>query len=138
MNFKISDFNISGESIPEEVADKILKWHIIPMQIVRDLLGYAMWASQKSGYRSVSWELKQGRSGNSQHTFKEKGAVDWTCRDFANKKNEYLQMIIEHTDYTRIAVYNTFIHCDYKHTTSQQRELYESDSNSKWKLIKYI
>ena len=122
LNFTISEFNISGKPIPEDVADKILKWHIQPMQRVRDKFKDAIWPSLKSGYRSVQWEKKNGRSGNSQHTFKGKGAVDWTCQNFSSKKDKLLKLIIEETDYTRIAVYNSFIHCDYKVTNSMRRE----------------
>ena len=138
MNFAISDFNISGEPIPEDISDKILKWHIIPMQRVRDILGFAIWASQKSGYRSFSWEKSKGRTGNSQHTFKGKGAVDWTCRNFADNKDKLLEAIIKETDYTRMAIYNSFIHCDYKETDSNSRELYKSDAKSSWTLDRII
>ena len=138
MNFNISDFNISGRPIPEMVADKILKWHIIPMQRVRNILGVAIWPSQKSGYRSVAWEKKRNRSGNSQHTFKQRGATDWTCSMFSKNKARFLEKIIEQTDYTRIAVYLNFIHCDYKNTQSGKRELYESTGSSKWKFKKFI
>lgn len=138
LNFNISDFNISGKPIPELVADKILKWHIIPMQRVRNLLGIAIWASQKSGYRSYSWEKSNNRSGRSQHTFREKGAVDWTCYRFKDNKDVFLQKIIEETDYTRIAVYKTFIHCDYKLTKNNLRELYKSDSRSNWVFVKHV
>ena len=31
---KISDFNISGQPIPETVADRIVEYHIDPMQEV--------------------------------------------------------------------------------------------------------
>ena len=138
MNFNISDFNISGEPIPEDVSDKILKWHIIPMQRVRNVLGIAIWASQKSGYRSLSWEKSKGRSGNSQHCFRGKGATDWTCRNFSDNKDKLLEAIIKETDYTRIAIYNSFIHCDYKETDSNSRELYTSDSKSSWQLERII
>ena len=118
LNFKISEFNISGEPIPEDIADKILEYHIVPMQMVRIIMGIPMWPSQKSGYRSKEWELSKGRSGNSQHTFQGLGATDWTCRDFPNNKEEFLKEIRENTDYTRMAIYDTFIHCDYKPTGS--------------------
>ena len=55
MNFTISEFNISRKPIPQDIADKILKWHIVPMQRVRDIFGKAIWPSQKSGYRSKAW-----------------------------------------------------------------------------------
>lgn len=132
LNFNISDFNISGKPIPENIADKILKWHIQPMQRVRNILNFAMWASQKSGYRSKSWEKSKGRSGKSQHCYIGKGAVDWTCYKFTENKELFLQTIIEETDYTRIAIYNSFLHCDYKSTGSGRKEIYTSDAKSKW------
>lgn len=138
INFEISEFIITGKTIPVIIADKILKWHIVPMMTVRLEMGIAIWASQNSGYRPVSWEKAHGRSGNSQHTFKGKGAVDWTCKDFKLYKDEFLDSIINNTDYSRIAVYNNFIHCDYKPTSSGMRELYTSGSNSKWVFDKYI
>lgn len=135
INFKISRFNISGEDIPEDIADKILHNHIIPLQSVRNSLGIAIWASEKSGYRSVIWEKNHGRNGNSQHCFKTKGAVDLTCANFAFNKDKLLDAIIKYTDYTRIAVYDTFIHCDYK---AKRRILYSSNSQSKWTFTRYI
>ena len=134
LNFNISDFNISGKPIPEAIADKILKWHIAPMQRVRNIFNGAIWASQKSGYRSPHWERSKGRSGNSQHTFRGKGAVDWTCREFSSNYERLLDLIVKETDYTRIAIYNSFIHCDYKATPSGRREVYTSNSKSKWTL----
>lgn len=138
MNFNISDFNISGEAIREDIADKILKYHIVPLQRVRDALNIPIWASKKSGYRSYKWEKRQGRSGNSQHTFKGKGATDITCQNFKENQDILLQSVLELTDYTRIAIYDTFIHCDYKETESGNRELYSSTPDSKWKLIQNI
>jgi len=138
LNFKISEFVIKGAIIPSDVADKILKFHILPMQRVRDELAIPISASQRSGYRPVSWELSRGRSGNSQHTFKGMGAVDWTCSNFAQKKGLFLELIIQYTSYTRIAVYDGFIHCDYKPTSDGKRQLFESGSDSRWKFIKNV
>lgn len=136
LNFTISEFNISGEPIPEHIADKILKYHIQPMQAVRTALGFAIWASQKSGYRSKAWELSKGRSGNSQHVFEVKGAVDWTCSNFAKNKDALLKNIMNKTEYTRIAIYNSFLHCDYANTNEGKRELFKSDSASNWTFVK--
>lgn len=135
---RISEFNISGKPIPEDVADKILEWHIFPMQRVRENFSSPIWASQKSGYRSPHWERTHGRSGNSQHCFRGMGAVDWTCKHFPLNKAEFLKKIIDYTDYTRIAMYNGFIHCDYKPTKSGHRELYSSDSASNWKFKRFV
>jgi len=135
INFNMSEFNISGSDIPEDVADKLLKYHIAPMQTVRNLFKKPIYPSEKSGYRPLSWELAKGRSGNSQHTFAYKGAVDWTCNDFSDNKEELLKLIIENTNYKRIAVYNTFIHCDYK---GDKRQLFNSDLSSSWTFVKFL
>ncbi len=111
--FNISDFNISGKPIPEDVADKILEFHIIPGNRVREAINIPMWPSAKSGYRPLEWEKSRGRSGNSQHVYKGHGATDWTCADFSKNLDLLLGALIEHTDYSRFAIYDTFIHCDY-------------------------
>lgn len=146
--YKISDFNISGMDIPESIADKILNHHIIPMSYVQIRTPFHVYPSAKSGFRPYVWEIARGRSGTSQHTFGQKksgvvyedelGAVDWTCEDFEQNKEELLKYIIKETNYLRMTVYNTFIHCDYKNTHKHKRLLFESDSNSKWKFIKFV
>lgn len=120
-----------GEPIPQEIATKIWKHHIIPMLVVRSLLNSGIWASEHSGYRPKEWEFRQGRNGKSEHTFKGKGAVDWTCKP--ELLGQLLELIILYTDYTRIAVYKNFIHCDYK-ADDGNRYLFDSDENSQWKL----
>ena len=87
-------------------------------------------------------EYGKNRSGKSQHTYIDEwingsGAVDWTCKNFKANKKQFLELIIKHTTYTRIAVYNTFIHCDYKDTNSGKREVYYSDSKSNWEFYRY-
>lgn len=142
LNFKLSEFNISGEDIPQSVADKILHKHILPMQPVREELDIPVYPSLKSGYRSVVWEKKHGRTGSSQHTFKENGAVDWTCNDFEKRKDTLLESMIKHTDYTRFAIYASFIHADYKNKSGNVqifKNEYDTEKEEwKWKLIKTI
>lgn len=132
--FKISEFCITDDAIPVDIADKILKYHIEPILKFRELKGFPIWASQKSGYRPYAYELKNKRSGNSQHCFKGKGAVDWTC----SKENipVLLQWLKTFSPYKRVCYYpnNNFIHCDYLDTKSGNREYYECESQtSKWK-----
>ena len=134
LKFKISDFNISGEPIPEDVADKILVHHILDMQKVRAILNIPIWPSEKSGYRSKEWEIARGRSGTSQHTFTGLGATDWTCEDFSNTGTTLLESIKKNTAYTRMAVYSTFIHCDYKPTASGKRQIFDSNASSQWTI----
>ena len=139
INFSISELCIEDADIPQHVADKLLKYHIIPMQKVRDKLGRAIYCTTSeglnSGYRSENWEFSRGRTGDSQHVFKGKGAIDWRCKRFTETKHKLLHLIIKHTDYTRIAVYNSFIHCDYK-ANNGKRYLYESNSSNRWKLTR--
>lgn len=128
------------KTVALDIADKIYQFHIIPMQKVREELGVWITASEKSGYRPKWWELKKRRSGKSQHVYNEdwlkgSGAVDWTCKDFEKNKNEFLRLIIKYTDYTRICLYDSFIHCDYKN--EGKRQLFEI-SNGYWKFIKNI
>lgn len=138
MNFTISELVITGSQIPLEVADKLLRHHIIPMQKVRDVIKLPIHCTTSkglnSGYRPVWWELQNGRKGNSQHTFKGKGAIDWRCKGFSENKSLFLNEIIKWTDYTRIAIYHEFIHCDYL-DTHDHRYLYKSDNDSNWELI---
>lgn len=136
--FDFDELVITGDSVPLDVATKLMNYHIIPMSRVRNALGLPITASQKSGYRPYEWEISRGRSGDSQHVFKTKGAVDWTCRNFKANKQKLLTLIIEHTDYTRMAVYNSFIHCDHKETKNGLREIYTSTPSSKWTLKKTI
>ena len=144
---KPSDFNISGEPIPETVADRILEYHILPMIAVCNAMSVCVMVSLNSGWRSYKWEKSKKRSGGSQHTYgqredgtfdeSKKGATDWTCDDFAHNKDRLLELMIEHTEYTRFCMYNEFIHADYKETTNNERQLFEID-NGKWKFIKNV
>lgn len=111
---KISDFNISGQPIPEDVVDKIYEYHFIPLSKISAKLNAK--PSVKSSYRPRWWELKMGRSGNSQHCYYGKGATDVTCDDFKENKYSLLDELIGKTEYTRFAMYDTFIHCDYAHS----------------------
>ena len=143
MLFKLYEFLINKpKSITLEIADKLYWYHIIPMIPVRKELNIAITASLSSGYRPKWWELSKKRNGLSEHVFINKGAVDWTCFDFENNKDELLRLIILHTQYTRIAIYNSFIHCDYKET-SGVRQLFEYgwdniEKKNKWLFIKNV
>lgn len=137
--FKIDEFLIEPSSVIDvHIADKIYKWHIIPMIKVRKKLGIPIYPSQHSSYRSKEYELRKGRSGDSEHTFIKKGATDWTCQDFKKNKDDLLKEMILNTPYTRFAVYDTFIHADYKDTADSTRQLFTSGSDSKWEFIKFV
>lgn len=128
--FKISDFNITGEPIPEEIADKILIYHLYPLSLVREYFGYPIFISKKSAYRPEWWEKARNRSGKGEHVFLNKGASDITINNFETMKWELIKALIAKTKYTRIAIYDKhkFLHCDY---AGEERYLY----NEKWEKI---
>lgn len=136
------------KTVSLEVADKLYQFHIIPMQKVREELGVWITASDNSGYRPKWWEFKKRRDGLSQHTYIDEwlngsGAVDWTCEDFSFNQDLLLALIIKHTKYTRICIYNGFIHCDYKNTPNNARQLFEyrldkADDKYKWFYLKNV
>lgn len=144
--FTLSELCITPEPIPQEVADKLLLHHILVMNPIRELLGSAITASQKSGYRPYAYERARGRSGKSQHTFGYggegvdpgcKGAIDWTTPNLA-KLDALQDLLIRYSPYTRIARYQTFIHCDYAAPAGAQRMLYRSDARSNWTPIRAL
>lgn len=142
--FTISELCIDkSKDVPQDIADKILLHHILPMNPVREALGEPIYVSENSGWRHLQWELSRGRSGKSQHVFlpESKGAVDWTIGGIEKHENNgnfegLFELIYDLTPYTRIAVYpdTRFIHCDYK---SPKRQLFLSTNSSKWTLTNY-
>lgn len=126
-----SDFNITGQSIPQSVVDKIVEYHLIDLWEVEAAVPFDIFVSKNSGYRPKWYEQEMGRLGNSQHTFSGKGAVDLSCHDFINNKDRLLAALVTYSKYTRIADYGTFFHCDFK---TKERWLY----NSQWKRIKRL
>lgn len=134
--FSISELCITPKEIPLSVADKLLKYHIHPMNALRAELGYPVWASQSSGFRPEWYELQRGRSGKSQHCFLEKGAIDWT----SYRINDLLKLLLDKSNYSRICYYenNRFIHCDYKNEEKGRFFYTCSSPTSKWKLIHKI
>lgn len=129
--FKIAEFCIAGDSLPIAIADKLLEYHINPILPIRARLGFPIWPSKKSGYRSRKYEVSMGRTGTSQHCFDNKGAVDWTCRP-----DRLLILLNELASlpYTRICYYpeKKFIHCDYKLSAHR---LYVCNDNLHWERL---
>lgn len=122
--FTIQEFCITDDPVPQDVADKIIKYHMLPINLVREEFGMPVIVSLRSGYRPIYYESSKGRSGNSQHNFKGLGATDYShsgCWD------EFIRLIIKLTDYTRVCWYpnNNFVHCDYN---SDERQLFLADS----------
>jgi len=129
--FKFQEFNITGDDIPENVATKILVYHLLPAIDVRKQLGVPIFPSQKSCWRPYKWEISKDRDGTSEHCFGQdengnfnplsKGACDWTCNNFDKNGKKLLEALIQNTSYTRIAFYKShnFYHCDYKNKNSR-------------------
>lgn len=115
--FTIQEFT-AEPLIPPFVASFIVKYHIQVMDPIREEMGGPILVSKRSGYRSPETEFKNKRSGDSEHTFKRKGAADYTADNI-----ELLGQLLLKTPYTRICYYpdNKFYHCDYK---NDKRQLY--------------
>ena len=126
IHFKAHEFVKLGGQVAEipltiDVCDKI-KDLIFELNPVRKRIGKPVIVT--SSYRPSWWEHYKGRSGNSEHTFSGKGAVDLTHFDLARLLTE-----LQHTNFTRISVYpeKRFIHCDYKFPDRGQRFFMEWD-----------
>ncbi len=132
----ISELCIVGDSVPLDVVDKILQFHIIPMTPVRGFLGFPITASQRSGYRPKWYELQRGRSGLSQHCFEDKGAMDWTTPEQKNL-NKLFEAICKFTPYTRVCIYpnNGFIHADYKNGVKDRWTYKCASPISQWERV---
>lgn len=142
-HFKLSEFCITNDPIPQEIADKILLFHIVPMNKVREELDDAIKVSKKSGWRPKQYELDKGRSGRSEHTFLPsakdpdgRGAADYT----ANRIDDLLELIIKKTDYTRICYYpnNKFIHCDYGFEERGRRLFKAQSPSASWEFVRNV
>lgn len=113
--FSISEFILRKDlPVPLEVADKILRYHLWPLNEVRQRIGVALHISKASGYRPVAHELEKGRDGSSEHTFKGKGAADLAV--IRPRMHDLAVALIQMTEYTRIAYYpnSHFLHVDLK------------------------
>lgn len=111
-HFKISEFCITPDAIPQDVADKILHNFIVPLNPIRDAVGCPVIVSKKAGFRPELYELQHDRTGTSQHCFKGKGAADLTCANIT----KFADLLLASSPFTRICYYwnNRFFHCDYK------------------------
>jgi len=139
-HFSVSEFCITGKEPEQDIFDAIVRFHIEPMNGVRELLGAPISVSQNSGYRPKAYELSKKRPGTSQHTFEQihpkgRGAVDYTAKDISKLQ----ELLISHSPYLRICHYphKNFIHCDYK-GSGARRELYQADANGKWNLVRFF
>lgn len=131
-DFTISEFLIDkSEQLTYQVADKILLNHVSIIQPIRDIMQCPIWPSENSGYRSIQWEKLHGRSGNSQHCFRESGATDYTCE--LSRLNELFELL-KASRYMRVCLYPTFIHCDHFGFTKRAFTCTGKNSNG-WVLV---
>ena len=135
IHFKAHEFvKLSGHSVDMPisvgVADKI-KDLIFELNPVRKRVGKPVIVT--SSYRPSWWEHYKGRSGNSEHTFEDKGAVDLTVLQPYMK--ELAHSLIEITNFNRIAFYpnSLFFHVDYKNK-ERGKTLFIS-RNNKWEMV---
>lgn len=114
--------------LPFHVIDKIINYHLPILNKIRSNIGKPLIISENSGYRPIQWEIANGRSGNSQHTFKRLGAVDVTSSDF-----EALIHECKKSDYKRIAIYydKKFVHLDHN---AKDKQIFNV-IDGKWELI---
>ena len=130
---KLSSYDIAGKGLPSKVETVVILAHINPLILAEAYIkekyncDIEITISLKSSYRSPEWEKAKGRSGYSEHTYNYLGATDITCKDFKKDKEILLKALMAITRYTRLAVYNGFIHADYKNA---QDDAYVY--NSKW------
>lgn len=132
--FKLSEFNISRQPIPEKVADKILRFHIWPLNHVRRLYRQPIIISKRSGYRPIEWEAKHNRKGDSEHCFTGKGACDIVGSDM----KLLLHLIATETEYCRLCYYpqQNFIHVDLKNNV--RRYYIDYSDGLGWKGVKNL
>lgn len=119
---------------PIGVVDRILKYHIWPMNPIREELGAPLVVSEKSGYRPPQHEISKGRSGTGEHSYpgESKGATDWTT--LKSHLAKLGRLLDEKSPYVRICYYpdNGFYHCDYKFEKQGRRYFIQRKTDKSW------
>ena len=104
-----------------EVAEKIRKYHLFPMNLIRNELGHPIIVSKRSGYRHPDYEAKRNRT-NSAHMFQaipERQDPGWGAADYTVSPAvfyKFMQLLTDADIYNRLIFYpdNGFVHCDYR------------------------
>lgn len=118
----INSYDIKGDGLPKKVETVAYVAHMQPLKLAEQWIkdtydcDIKLYVSLKSSYRSVEWEKSKGRSGYSEHTYNFLGACDITCDNFKENQGLLLEALIAVTRYTRLAIYNGFVHGDYKNS----------------------
>lgn len=120
----IKNYDIRGDGLPAKVETVAYVAHMAPLIAAENYINekyncdIKLYVSLKSSYRNTAWEKSKGRSGYSEHTYNFLGACDITCDNFKENQAILLEALIAVTRYTRLAIYNAFIHGDYKNAQS--------------------
>lgn len=114
----IKSYDITGKGFDKKVEQVVRACHMNYLVYIDGIMHKKhmvhVYVSKKSSWRPKWWEKLRGRSGLSEHTYLFLGATDITCDLFKKNKHLLLSYLIRHTSYTRLAVYKSFIHADYK------------------------
>jgi len=109
--------------VASDVIDKIIEYHILPMNDIRQRFGSPIIVSKHSGYRHMEHEIEMNRPPTSTHLFMEQperqdpgyGASDYRVSPALFPR--FIELMVD-SQYTRIAIYpyqkTPFIHCDYR------------------------
>lgn len=108
--------------ITVEVAEKIRKYHIFPMNSLRNRLDFPIIVSKKSGFRHEEHEKAMGRALTSTHLFKEipeRQDPGWGAGDYTVASAHYYKFVtglLQDKIYNRLIFYpqQGFIHGDYR------------------------
>ena len=104
-----------------EVAEKIRKYHLFPMNLIRNELGHPIIVSKQSGYRHPIYEAQRGRT-TSTHMFQtipERQDPGWGAADYTVAPAvfyKFMQLLTDADIYNRLIFYpdNGFVHGDYR------------------------
>lgn len=132
--------------VPLYVINNMVKYHFLPLNVVRTEFGHPVLVSSNSGFRSFEYELSQDRNGTSIHTYgtgvangeptpyQAKGATDVSTT--AMHKFDELAVLLARTGYTRLIIYpeQKFIHCDYN---SDNKNFYLGRKGQTIKTLKF-
>lgn len=120
----LSEYIISpNHPVSVEVADKILRYHLFPMNRLRNQLGFPIIVSAKSGYRHPEYERMKGRK-DSTHEFREIDYRDDPGYGAADYRVAPAQWVIFGNTLVKDGLYNRlifypnattpFVHGDYR------------------------
>lgn len=128
-----------------DIIDKIVKHHLLPMNVVRRSLDRPIIVSKRSGFRHPIHEQEKGRNLTSTHLFEYNeerqdpgyGASDYRVAPLLWSK---FIRLMQQTPYSRMCFYpnvtTPFLHCDYRfYNILEGKKLYYVFINGKWTQV---